>query len=216
MRIAEQVAKDGMKAGTAFMDFITDTIRDYSLTRIIETGSYMGTGTTAAIARGIEGMESVEVYSIEVNPEFHRIAKENNEGSPIVFVLGLSVPRPMIPIDTTFNVPDTVVVDHYPDVRAKMYRREVMQHVKDDMLRECLSLMDNRPQMVILDSAGHMGWIEFNYLMQYVKGEFILCLDDTNHVKHYDTINYCKQHPEKYELLFETDEKFGSAAFRVS
>ena len=214
MLIAEQIVKIGMSAGTAFTDFITNTIREYSLMKIIETGSYMGTGTTAAIRAGMP--QGAAVYSIEVNPDYHIIAKKNNEWSDIHFVLGLSVPHSQIPLDPTFNVPDTVVVDHHPHNRNAMYRKEVSHKVPDRMLYKCLEAVDFRPDMVILDSAGHMGWIEFQYLMQWVKGDFILCLDDTNHVKHYDTYQYMLQHPKSYEIIFHTDQKFGSCAARVS
>jgi len=214
MQIAEVVMKNGMSSGDKFNRFISAAIGDYGCKKIIETGSYLGQGTTAAIRSAMT--PDALCYSIEVNPDFHNIAKRNNEGSGINFLLGLSVPNTMIPVDLTFNVPDTVVVDHYPANRAEMYRKEVSHNVPDKLLYQCLEAFDFAPDMVILDSAGHMGFIEFQYLMTHVKGEFILCLDDTNHVKHYETLQCCKAYPDQFTILFETDEKFGSAGIKVS
>jgi len=214
MRVAEEVVRNGMSAGNSFMRWIATIIREHKCKRIVETGSYLGEGTTAAIRRGMEGDE--EVYSIEVNPEYHSIAIENNLNSGIHFLNGLSVPRPQIPVDTTFNVPDHVIVDHYPKNRAELYRREVSYNVSDCLLQKVLEKWDYKPDFVILDSAGHLGLIEFKYLMSMVKGSFFLALDDTLHVKHYETMEFIKAYPEKYKVIFQTDEKFGSAIIKVS
>lgn len=214
MRIAEEVVRNGMSAGNLFTRWITTLIRENKCKRIVETGSYLGEGTTAAIRKGLTGGE--EVYSIEVNPEYHSIAIENNLNSGIHFLNGLSVPRPQLPVDTTFNVPDHVIVDHYPKHRNELYRKEVAFNVPDCLLKKVLKKWDYQPDFVILDSAGHLGWIEFNYLMSMVKGSFYLALDDTNHVKHYDTLQFIMSHPEKYKVILQTDEKFGSAIVKVS
>lgn len=215
MRIAEEVVKQGMAAGSAFMDAITDLIWTEKLNKIIETGSYHGTGTTRAIRNGMTGGE--EVYSIEVNPAHHRIAKKNNADSGINFLLGLSVPNSMKPVSSTFDVPDWVIIDHQPNVRDGLYTREIMFNVPDDMLRYAMSKVDFRPDLVILDSAGHMGLIEFKYLMTLVPDDntFYLALDDTNHVKHYDTLQII-QADERFTEVFSTDEKFGSVIVKVS
>jgi len=214
MRIAEEVVRNGMAAGNGFMNWIATIIREYKCKKIVETGSYLGEGTTAAIRRGMQVDE--EVYSIEVNPEYHSIAIENNLNSGIHFLNGLSVPRPQVPVDTTFNVPDHVIVDHYPKNRAALYRKEIAFNVPDCLLQKVLEKWDYKPDFVILDSAGHLGLIEFKYLMSMVKGSFYLALDDTNHVKHYESMQYILSHPEKFKVIFTTDEKFGSAIIKVS
>jgi hypothetical protein len=213
MRIAEEIVKNGMSAGTAFTDALTGIIYAHSLKKIIETGSYKGEGTTAAIRRAMSGDE--QVYSIEVNPTYHHEAEVANGGSGIHFLLGLSIGNAQIPVDTTFNVPDWVVVDHQPEYRSQLYNREVMHKVPDHMLDYALAQMDHRPDLVILDSAGHMGYIEFRYLMERVHGDFFLALDDTNHVKHYETCQVIKDDP-RFSLVFNTIEKFGSRIYRVT
>lgn len=203
-----------MSAGDSFMRWISTIIREHKCKRIVETGSYLGEGTTKAIRR--EMTPDMEVYSIEVNPEYHSIAIENNLNSGIYFVNGLSVPRPQLPVDTTFNVPNHIIVDHYPKHRNDLYRKEVAFNVPDCLLKVVLEKWDYKPDFVILDSAGHLGLIEFKYLMSMVKSGFFLALDDTNHVKHYETLQYCLSHPEKFKIIFQTDEKFGSVIIKVS
>lgn len=214
MQIAEQILKDGMAAQSDFMDAITGLIREKKLKNIIETGSYLGMGTTRAISEGLSGDETV--YSIEVNPDHYRKAIENNKGSRINFILGLSVGKPQLPIDITFNVPDHIVVDHLDSVRSLRYKQEVSFPVGDNMLDYALSKFDYKPDLVILDSAGHIGLIEFKYLMERVQSPFYLALDDTLHVKHYNTMQLIQNDPSRYAVEFITDQKFGSAIIRVS
>lgn len=215
MRIAQQVVREGMASGTAFMEAITNLIKKKKLKKIIETGSYMGTGTTKAIRDAMKGDE--QVYSIEVNPEHHKMAVRNNDGSGINFLLGLSVARPELPVSVNFdNMPSHVIVDHHEKVREKNYKAEVDFKGEDALLDYALSKFDYKPDLVILDSAGHMGLVEFNYLIQRAKGTYYLALDDTLHVKHYLSLEYIKDHIEDYKIIFETDEKFGSAIVRVS
>lgn len=210
MQIAELIKGATTQASTAFTDEITKLIKSKKLKKIIETGSYHGTGTTKAIAAG------EQVYSIEVNPKNHDIAKKNNKGSHIQFLLGLSVDKSQIPVNITFDVPDHIIVDHLDRNRQKLYTAEVSYEVEDNLLDKALSMMDYKPDLVLLDSAGHMGLIEFKYLMERVKGKFYLALDDTLHVKHYNTMQYIKENTEQFKVIYETDEKFGSAIIKVS
>lgn len=214
MQLAELFCKNGMKAGDAFCNEITRLIMKKGLKKIIETGSYLGLGTTKAIRRGLSGGE--DIYSIEVNPSYYSQAQKNNNDDVITFLLGLSVGRPQLPIDITFNVPDTVYVDYLDNKRSQSYQREVNFQGRDHLLDYALSKFEYKPDLVILDSAGHLGLIEFKYLMERVKGDFILALDDTNHVKHYETLQIVKSDPLRYNILFESDQEFGSAIISVS
>ena len=52
---------------------------------------------------------------------------------------------------------------------------------------------DHRP-LVILDSAGGVGWIEFQILMRQMTGRpFFLLLDETHHLKHFRSLDYIRQ-----------------------
>ena len=81
------------------------------------------------------------------------------------------------------------------------------------MLHFALAKLDFKPDLVILDSAGHMGLQEFKYLMDRVEPGFYLALDDTNHVKHYQT---CKSlETVDCELIFQTEQGFGSRIYYI-
>ena len=214
MRLAREISKGGMVAGDSFMSAITDLIRTEKLMNIIETGSYHGLGTTKAIRDGMSGGELV--YSIEINPQYIRTAMANNRGSGIKFLKGLSIDSKELPTSFSFDVPDHVVIDHLDKDMVKNYSQEVRFAGDDNLLQFALFKMNLCPDLVILDSAGHLGLLEFNYLMSRVKGSFYLALDDIGHVKHYDTMQYIINNSDRFKILFQTDEKFGSAIIRVS
>lgn len=225
MQIAEQVVKNGVSGSDSFCNELAFYITKNHVKKVIETGTHKGQGTTRAVVEALKLQGKFDFYSIEVNPVFYVEAQKNLGFIPgLVLLNGLSVAKALLPIDTTFSVPDHIIVDHYPENRNQQYRKEVMHNVPDNMLDYALSKFNYRPDMVILDSAGHMGLVEFKYLMERIKGSFLLCLDDTCHVKHYDTMQYIYQHPEMFEILWEVESeyinavsgsKFGSAIIKV-
>lgn len=227
MLIAEHHVKNGMSASTAFCDHIFDLIRGSGITRVIETGSYHGTGTTRACIEALSEGDPFEFYSIEVNPEHYRQTVKN-VGKVKGFhpINGLSVSRDLIPTTSTLhNVPDHIFIDHEDAHRDDLYYKEVDFDVPDNMLEFALKKFNDHPQLVILDSVGHMGWIEFVYLMDRVLRPFYLALDDTQHVKHYHTMEFIRQHPDSFQIIWEVESeysnpgsgsKFGSAIIYVT
>lgn len=211
MQIAQQLMPNGMSAKSEFKFALTELIKTYRLKRIIETGSYMGEGTTQAIADAMVGDEIV--YSIEVNPRFYEMARKMHKNTSINFLLGLSIARPLLPTDFTFDVPDNIVVDHLDHNRELLYKQEVSFKVPDNMLKYALEKVEYQPDLVILDSAGHMGFIEFKELMKSAIAPFYLALDDTNHIKHYHS---CQLLDDKgFKKIWETSEGFGSAIYYI-
>ena len=85
---------------------------------------------------------------------------------------GLSVPRELLPTfeqinnSTVENVEfGEIYIDHEEKERALKYFEETdFSDVEDNLLEKCLKRFDYAPDFVLLDSAGHMGNIEFNYL----------------------------------------------------
>lgn len=209
MRIAHHIKDYGMSCATDLQNNITTLVGQEVLTKVIETGTYLGLGTTKAVLKGMRqhGME-FEFISIEVNPEHHRQAVANNVGvQGVKFWNGLSIGKPHLPVDTTFNVPDFVIVDHEPSVRNKMYRKEVDFNVEDELLKKAIEHFNGEPELIILDSAGHIGLIEFKYLMKLLPNhEFWLVLDDIGHVKHYESMQLVRSDPEKFTIVWETLE----------
>jgi hypothetical protein len=226
MQIAEQIVKGGTTGSSQFCDALYDLIIEQGITKVIETGTHKGTGTTAAIIKGLQAFGNpFEFYSIEVNPKLHAAAIiHTGELQGVTLLNGLSVDKSMIPVSSTFDVPDFVIVDHFPENRDELYRKEVAFNVPDNMLEFALKNLDYRPHLVVLDSAGSMGYIELMYLLERAKGGYLLALDDTSHVKHYDSMLHIKNQPEKFEIMWEVESeylnpqsgsKFGSAIIKV-
>jgi cephalosporin hydroxylase len=211
MQIAQHIMPNGMSAKAEFCFAITELIKTYKLKNIVETGTYMGEGTTKAIADAMLGDEIV--YSIEVNPRYYEIARKKHKNTTINFLLGLSVSRPLLPTDFTWDVPPNIVIDHLDHNREILYKQEVSFNVPDNMLEYALSKMDYQPDLVILDSAGHMGLVEFKQLMKLAQAPFFLALDDTNHIKHYESVKLLDA--MDVNLLFETEEGFGSRIYYI-
>jgi hypothetical protein len=139
--------------------------------KIIETGTYLGTGTTRIIASALRdaGLFHTVFFSIECNPAHHRQALINLEQAGLLPhvkpLLGLSVPRSHLPSidnihrETVENLEqDGIFVDHKEHERVSLYHRETdFPGISEDLLGACLKEADYRPDIVLLDSAGHMG-----------------------------------------------------------
>jgi len=226
MQIAENLVRSGITASDKFMKKLTETIQIGGLTKIIETGTHHGTGTTRAV---LDAMDyDFEFFSIEVNPANYKIAHKNVGHVPGVHLINaLSVGRGDLPVSISTDLPEFVVIDHQDASRVGLYNQEVSYKVADHGLEMALKAMDYKPDLVILDSAGHMGMIEFQYLMNRVAPDhqFYLALDDTDHYKHYETMEFIKSKPDKYDIIWQVrashmdaieGDKFGSAIIRVS
>lgn len=73
----------------------------------------------------------------------------------------------------------------------KVYERKVKKEMKahhkgDDLLVKYLTEMRGKNLLVLLDSAGGVGYLEFKKTIETLKDQsYLLILDDIHHVKHY-------------------------------
>lgn len=219
MRIAEDIQKDGATGGKDFLDFLTTLIVTNRITRVIETGTLHGTGTTRAILTGLKKVTwDFQFISIECNPENMRIAQRNLSSEKVQLFNGLSIPDNLKPgIDSIRfdDYPDDIIVDHPERERAARYYRETNFDVQDCLLQLALEFIGGHPELIVLDSAGHMGTIEFDYLMSLVsdkKIQFYIALDDTGHVKHFKTKQKIRA-DSRFTPVFSSTQKFGSDCY---
>lgn len=210
-----------VSADSEFSRSLTALIDAHSIRRVIETGTYFGTGTTRTIGRALQagGIGGV-CYSIEVNPVHHLVALQNLRHDGLLGIvrplLGLSVPRAMLPTPEAVRqatIDDVagcdVIVDHDESDRVERYLAETNNPgVPDNLLAFALQSVDFAPELVLLDSGGHMGFVEFQYLLQRLTGPTFLALDDIKHVKHQKSWAFIKADP-RFEVLIESGEKFG-------
>lgn len=210
--------------GSSFAEAIREVVRTHRPRKIIETGTYLGTGTTKIIASALKefAVESPEFYSIEVNPNNFIQAQTNLANAGLITyvraLLGVSVPRTMLP--TIAELEERFVrniqfsdcyIDHKEHERAILYYKETdFQGIPEDLLRESLAKFDYKPDFVLLDSGGHMGNVEFNYLLSLLKGPCHIALDDVFHVKHALSFKQMKSDP-RFKIITHGKEKFGFA-----
>src|SRR5207249_2262859 len=70
-----------------------------------------------------------------------------------------------------------------------------------------LSVRDANP-LVLLDSAGGTGWMEFTTLRQTMGDRaYVLLLDDVHHVKHYRSLEHVRRDPSFH--IIGLDERHG-------
>lgn len=204
-----------------FARAIRRTIEQTRPRRLIETGTYHGSGTTTVIATALRDLRLGEAtfYSIEVNPRNVNRAQENltRAGLAGVAILhGLSIPRALLPTVEQIEqslvrnvLADGLVVDHEESERARLYFGETnYPNLPDDLLGRVLREFDHCPDFVLLDSGGHLGFVEFRYVIDTIKGPCVIALDDVGHVKHhrsYETI----RRDERFDVIAVSEEKFG-------
>lgn len=188
--------------------------------RVIETGTYHGTGTTTIIASALRdsGIDDAVFFSIEVNPHNYRKALANlaKQNLSVSVLNGLSVPRHLLPSMGQIEQhyvreveADGIFVDHEEAQRAMLYHKETDHpDAPDDLLGRCLKEFDYRPDFVLLDSGGHMGHVEFRYVLPLIQAPCHLALDDIYHVKHHRSFQELGDDP-RFKLLTVSEEKFG-------
>lgn len=200
---------------------ITEVFSEYKPSKIIETGTYLGTGTTQIIASTIKRLKlNSKFFSIEVNPHNYQSAIQNIKAAGlsdyVTLLNGLSVPRSILPSEveikknTVSNIEfDEIFVDHNENDRVKLYYAETnFKNVPENLLEKCLVEFAYSPDFVLLDSAGHMGEIEFNFLISRLKKECLIALDDIYHIKHHKNFKLM-QGDKRFDIITSSKEKFG-------
>ncbi|HEU4344061.1 MAG TPA: hypothetical protein VFU31_21105 [Candidatus Binatia bacterium] len=185
---------------------------------VIETGTCTGEGTTRILFESLYSLGEAHdwtLVTIEVARKLFMKAAARYERTPEVVCLhGLSIPEELLP--TREQVKALVIdeqipgiyYDHDPNVRVDMYLSEQASEGPDALLRVACAAFECKPDLVLLDSAGHLGFIEFEYLMSLVKGTFVLIVDDRMHVKHHRTWKQI-QHSSGWEIIEQGPERFG-------
>jgi len=216
-KLASTIDPHGIAASMPLRADIRSIIIDHKPYNILETGTYNGLGSTSAILHGLEdaGVDGFSLISIESNRRNHSEAVKNIGGEQykgtVLLMYANSLPERMMP-KMVYEVPDHVITDHADPMK---YLKEVPEDIDDDGIYRAMALLDNRPDLVLLDSAGHLGFLEFEYVCKLAEKGFILILDDTLHRKHYDTLEFIKAHPEDFNILKESKDKFGHAIIWV-
>jgi predicted O-methyltransferase YrrM len=172
-----------------FRDVVRRLVKDHGIDEVVETGTYLGTGSTSVFAG-----EGLNVFTIECSLNHITQAVQNLEGNNnVCFVHGLSLKREELIkglMSMTF-----LYGGIYDSTRPKVfYTQEVLQPV---LVEDALSLFakNESRQLVFLDSAGGVGYLEFLEFMSWpldVRRQKVLLLDDVKHVKHARSVQSLK------------------------
>lgn len=229
-RIAGRMSKDDLtliNTEGEFSAHIQQLFTQIKPRKVIETGTYLGTGTTTIIANAIRslGLDDATFFSIEVNPRNYSkaLAHITREGLNVKLLNGLSVPRNLLPsrddIESRYVksvLADQLIVDHEPEKRSELYFRETdFPHLPDDLLGQVLSEFGKKADFVLLDSGGHMGHVEFQYLTSKLCSPCWLALDDIFHVKHHQSFADMQSDP-RFTIETISKEKFGFCIARFT
>lgn len=187
-----------------FGPVIESLLSQYHPESIVETGTHKGTGSTLRLAQF-----GLPLNTIECNPEYYREAKDNlSYYKNVTCNLGYSIPlaamQDFIQKDTFYkDSADLDIQVDNPSDPQKFYLQELGEHreFEENLLYKFAG--NDTKQLILLDSAGGVGFLEFHYLMDFLKrnnwlDKKILVLDDITHVKHYRSVIELKNRGQKF------------------
>jgi hypothetical protein len=107
---------------------------------------------------------------------------------------GLSIPRSLLPSEADLR-------GRMPEREAHALRPEAyFPDSLDDLLGFALVDLDYAPDLLFLDSAEHLGFIEFQYAFSRIKGPCFLALNAVRPVKHAQSLQMIESDP-RFKLL---------------
>ena len=191
-----------------FRDVVRRLVKQYEIKEVVETGTYLGTGSTSVFAG-----EGLDVFTIECNVNHLMKAAENlQEMSNVCFVHGLSLKRERI--ISGLMAMDFPVGGIYDSPNPKVfYVQEANQPVLVEDALPRLAKNEVR-QLVFLDSGGGLGYLEFIEFMSWpssVRRNKVLLLDDVTHVKHARSVQSLKDWG--FEVGVSQDGRFAWCQF---
>jgi len=206
----------------SFATAIRDIIRERKPVHLLETGTHRGTGSTAVICGAI-GNNS-RLHTVESNRTFFGCAVANTHkwNYRVECRWGLSIPRSLLPtykevLENIRSCPADIAIDgaHLPsdELRAQEYVEEttVRGSAPENLIKQIVKTEhDGKIDFVLLDSAGHIGYIEFQHLLNFLEHPCIIALDDTKHLKHYKSIVAIRRW-DKFKILAEGQDRCGWA-----
>ncbi len=210
-----------MSVAKDFSNELARLIRDNGFTFVLETGTYDGRGSTRNFAQALSATgKPWQLHTVEINPKYAAQARNNlKDFTNITFHEGLSLARADMPepqdthtwIDQCAQDFPGLYVDYLPSDPVAGYHKETFNDAAKDNILSTL-LAQNRFDLILLDSAGHLGYREFDLFRRQCRHTCIVALDDVDHIKHAKSVADALNDP-RFTLIFRTHEKFGAAIF---
>lgn len=172
----------------SFAKTVKFLLNEFNIEEVIETGTYDGRGSTYIFAR-----TGIPITTIECNDNYQTKAKSFLSAyDNITFIHGLSLNKADMGKflkDDTFIFPEWVKQDASASDSKDFYLNEIMHDVPENLLFDLIN--NDKKQLIYLDSAGGIGYLEFLEVLKLDKEKLknkLLVMDDVMHIKHYRSI----------------------------
>jgi hypothetical protein len=197
-----------------FKTTINALVKTFDVEEIVETGTYLGLGSTKIFAE-----TGLPVTTIECNYDYLNIALRNRPEGNVTLKYGLSLQKYQIEYilekDKTLEEENAknlrcLALDNNGKYLREFYTNEIFNNLKEpydeDLLVKCIN--PNKTQLIFLDSSGAIGLEECRHvLFSEVGTNTILVLDDVNHYKHFRSVKYIKN--LNINFNYSPDLRFG-------
>jgi hypothetical protein len=218
-------ASKSMTNDPRLIECLEDLANTRMINYIVETGTFDGLGSSTMIANAFEKSPTLKkFFTIEISYSDYKKAKKNLSHFLFVDCLyGCSVNRDEA-ID--FVLHDNAILNHeaYPDIyidfasdptrfylhelkagwdtsKKNMISRLLRRWPQSELLKKLLVKYAEHKLLIVLDSAGGIGQMEFKLVSNIMKDRpHFLLLDDINHLKHFRSYEEIKSN-EKYKIL---------------
>jgi hypothetical protein len=235
------LASISMFADDTFITALEDLFSQNEITKIVETGTFLGLGSTTFLAKAIlkSKKKLPEFITIEVDSKSYKKAVKNLAQYPFITPKwGLSVSSKEA---KEFILNDDAILNHqkYPDLfiddvsnPTKFYLNEIegklsqssqkptfvdklkkriwtseKNQFEDNIFQSVIPEIQNDTPLFLLDSAGGLGYLEFQKVNLLMNGHsHFLILDDTHHLKHFRSCEHIYNN-KNYTLIAENRER---------
>lgn len=189
-------------SGEIYDTFIQYVVDKYNIESIVETGTYDGMGSSQILAKTGLPFDTIECHGMNFIAAKVNLEKFKHTRVHHAYSLPLNEMLEFINNDEWTNNPKTMVelgvkFDH--DNPRWYYKHEltdvVSRPTEEDLLMKLIT--NEERQLVFLDSSGGVGLLEFQKVIGLRKEllkEKVIMLDDVNHIKHYRSVQWLKEH----------------------
>ncbi len=225
-----------MVASDVLRGLIRTVIYNSKITHVLESGTFEGLGSTSFVANSFpKNALPLFFITIEANWSSWRRAKTNLFSYPFVNTLwGRSVSKTKAlahiktdPILRNHQKIKNVFIDdiinpiafYQNEIKGRLgkkisltqrltwFKDKIFNYSGDNLLVKNLRKIKTFNPLIVLDSSGGIGFLEFSIVQQEMQlFPYFLLLDDINHIKHFRSLDFIRQ-DSSFELLGLSDEE---------
>ena len=211
-------------------------VTETGVSHVVETGTYLGTGSTRMLAAAFPSDRPPKSFiTIEANWSSWCAARGNLAAFPFVTVLwgrtmsrrrALEFVRTDDALRNHEQWPDVFIDDTRHPVKSytrelrgrlggkprglrsivRFARDRLRRYSGEDLLSRSLRAVRERRPLILLDSAGGIGWLEFQTVLHEMgSAPYTIVLDDTHHVKHFRSLAHIRS-DAAFTILAESEQ----------